>query len=46
MEGKDDMIGDKNESDVNKILQEDKPENKNEWTQEYELIYNSYILER
>ena len=46
MEGKDDMIGDKNQSDVNKILQEDKPENKNEWTREYELIYNSYVLER
>ena len=46
LEETDKIIYDKNQSDVNKILYENKSENNNEWTQEYEVIYNSYVLER
>jgi hypothetical protein len=46
LEETDKIFNDKNQSDVNKILYEDKSENNNEWTQEYEVIYNSYVLER
>lgn len=37
---------DDNKSNGDNFLPKDNFENKNEWTQEYEVIYNSYVLEK
>ena len=46
MEETDIIAGDDNRSDINNIPQTDEFEKNNEWPQEYEVIYNSYVLER
>jgi hypothetical protein len=46
LEKTDKIIKDKDQFAVDKVLSDDKSENNNEWTQEYEVIYNSYVLER
>ena len=46
MEKADIVIKDYNRSDRFQDLQAEKYKNNNEWAQEYEVIYNSYVLEK
>ena len=46
MEETDITANDINQSSINNTSQTDEFEKNNEWTQEYEVIYNSYVLER
>jgi len=39
-------VYDENQTSINNISHTDEFEKNNEWTQEYEVIYGSYILER
>ena len=46
MEETDIIANDDSRSNINNISQPDELEKNNEWTQEYEVIYSSYVLER
>jgi hypothetical protein len=46
MEETDIIANDDSRSNINNISQPEELGKNNEWTQEYEVIYNSYVLER